>query len=146
MKSASLKSASLKSDFFYKFNFGISSFCLTLVATLCINPICTNAAEITINDCNGVTRAQIVLADQAERKDITVGLINKEIENKLSQIKNVLLKSGSEVVASEVNDGQAYFHNLNSGVYEICPESASTRPTCPHRLPRAGCACWHAAP
>jgi hypothetical protein len=97
---------------------------LTGLALLCATPIYAFAAEITINDCNGITRAQIALADQGERKDLTIG-----IEDKVDQAKKVSLKSDSDLMTSEVTNGQAYFENLNSGVYELCPESASAQLT-----------------
>jgi hypothetical protein len=97
---------------------------LTVLAFLCVTPVLADAVEITINDCNGVTRAQIALADQSERKDLTIG-----IEDKIAEAKKVSLKSDSDSMTSEITNGQAYFENLNSGVYELCPESASAQLT-----------------
>jgi hypothetical protein len=111
-------------DLFHKPTLSLIGQQLMGLAVVCANPICAFAAEITINDCNGVTRAQIALADQSERKDLTIG-----IEDKIAQAKKVSLKSDSDLKTSEVTNGQAYFENLNSGVYELCPESASAQLT-----------------
>jgi hypothetical protein len=105
--------------------FGIAAICFGIASSFTfVNPLCVSAAEITINDCDGITRAQIELADQTERKDITIGLTNPGLDSK---VNNIFLKSGSELVTSEANNGEVFFSNLNSGTYEVCPELSTTK-------------------
>lgn len=97
---------------------------LSFIASILVltAPSYSFASDITINDCNGVTRAQQVIATDGERFDLTVTL-----QGDAPYPEKVTLVSAEFTAEAMVNKGKLEFSDLSQGVYELCDSERMTK-------------------